>query len=228
MLKRLEILGLIVLIICLVMINRNLRKQVIAETVEVKETGNIIVLDAGHGGSDPGKIGVNGALEKDINLQIVMRVRNLLEKNNISVVLTRDTDAIEFSGEDTGSKKADMKKRIEIINETNPFLAVSIHQNSFTDSSVSGAQVFYYSGSKAGEKYGKIMQSALHTLDENNKREAKSNDTYYLLRKTNVPTVIVECGFLSNPQEAKKLMTEEYQETISKAIVDGIESCFGN
>ena len=124
--------------------------------------------------------------------------------------------------------KEDMKKRVEIINETKPDIAVSIHQNSFTDEAVHGAQTFYYSGSEEGKQYAQVIQNALLKVDESNHREAKANDNYYLLLRTEVPTVIVECGFLSNKEEAEKLSDNQYQEEISKVIVDGIESCFGN
>ena len=220
MLKKLEMLVLVLLVLFLVMVNRNLRKQVTSEEIEISHVGKIIVLDAGHGGKDPGKIGVSGALEKDINLQIVMKIKAFLEEKNYQVVLT--------TGNDSESKKEDMKRRVDVINETNPFLAVSIHQNSFSDPSVSGAQVFYYSESKEGEVFAKQMQSALLAVDEKNMRQAKADDSYYLLKRTKVPTIIVECGFMSNPQEEEKLKTEEYQEAISNAIVAGIESCFGN
>lgn len=119
-------------------------------------------------------------------------------------------------------KIADMKKRVALINETKPDIAVSIHQNSYHEESIKGAQVFYYTHSKEGERAATVMQEALKALDTNNKRQAKENSTYYMLKRTEVPTVIVECGFLSNAQEAEKLKNEEYQDKVAEAICAGI------
>lgn len=101
-------------------------------------------------------------------------------------------------------------------------IAVSIHQNSYSEESIHGAQVFYYTHSKSGEKSAKILQESMREVDSDNKRQAKENDTYYLLKKTQVPTVIVECGFLSNQKEADLLITEEYQDKMADAVVKGI------
>ena len=226
MLKKVELLLLLLLIAGLSILNRNLGKLVTSDKVETRE--NTIVLDAGHGGSDPGKVGINGELEKEINLQIAMKVKEILEEKGILVIMTRQTDEMLCSEEADNKKREDMKLRTEMINEASPFLAVSIHQNSFTDPEVCGAQVFYYSESEEGKEMATLMQEALLEVDKDNHREAKANDSYYLLKKTKVPTIIVECGFLSNPEEAEKLRTKEYQETIANAIVKGIESCFGN
>lgn len=127
----------------------------------------------------------------------------------------------------TGTKAADMKERVRIINEEAPQLAVSIHQNSYQDAVVHGAQVFYYSGSLEGENAAKVMQSALLAVDEDNTRQAKANDTYYLLKRTEVPTIIVECGFLSNDEDAKNLCDEKYQDKVAKAICEGILEIIG-
>ena len=179
--------------------------KVIAESIDV-------IIDAGHGGEDPGKVAVNGALEKDINLQIAKQIEVLLIEKGFVVEMTRTEDVME------GSKLADMKKRVEQINEKQPKLVVSIHQNSYTNSSVSGGQVFYYAQSETGIALATQMQEALRQVDPENTRQPKSNDSFYMLKKTKVPTIIVECGFLSNPQEAEKLITEEYQKQMAEAI----------
>ena len=224
MLKRLELVILILVVAGLVMLNRNLGKLVVSD--EVKSEEIMVVLDAGHGGNDPGKVAVTGALEKDMNLKIAMKVKELLEKKGIAVVMTREHDEMLCPENTANKKREDMRLRAEVINEIRPFLAVSINQNSYTDPAVSGAQVFYYSESEEGKAMAYLMQEALLMADADNEREAKANDSYYLLKKTNVPTLIVECGFLSNYEEAEKLETEEYQDVISNAIVKGIESCF--
>ena len=226
MLKKVEVCILILIIAGLIVLNQNLGKFVTSNEVQVSK--HTVVLDAGHGGSDPGKVGINGALEKDLNLQITMRIKEMLEKKGIQVVLTRQTDEMLCQANASNRKQEDMKRRVELINEAKPFLAVSIHQNSYTDLQVLGAQVFYYSESEEGKKMAECMQNALLEADPDNTRQAKANDSYYLLKRTQVPTIIVECGFLSNPLEAEKLKTKEYQETIANAIVNGIESCFGN
>ena len=122
-------------------------------------------------------------------------------------------------GED---RVSDLKARVDIMNRENPVLAVSIHQNSYHEESVHGAQVFYYSESKEGARAASMLQEALREADPENTKEAKANDTYYILKKTEVPTVIAECGFLSNYEEAEKLITEDYQRKMAEAIVKGI------
>lgn len=117
-----------------------------------------------------------------------------------------------------------MKNRIAMIDEASPDITVSIHQNSYTEEYVHGAQVFYYDGSPHGKELAEILQKQLvKRADPENKRQVKSNDSYYLLKKTSVPIVIVECGFLSNSSEAAKLCTEEYQKKIAWAIHMGIQ-----
>ena len=171
----------------------------------------------------PGKVSVGGALEKDINLQIVLRLKNLLEQNNVIVVLTREEDKDLASEGAANRKNEDLKARAVLIQETSPAVMVSIHQNSFPEEDVDGAQVFYYSGSDAGKQLGSMVQESLkQEIDDRNHRVAKANKEYYLLKKADCPAVIVECGFLSNPTEAALLVTEEYQEKIAFAIHLGI------
>lgn len=175
-----------------------------------------VVLDPGHGGSDPGKVGINGVKEKDLNLLIAKKVRETLIKNGIRVAMTREDDTA------LDSKLEDMKQRVAFINEINPDMAISIHQNSYTDSSVKGAQVFYYVNSEKGQELALLLQEELCKMDTSNRRKAKANESYYMLRKTEVLTVIVECGFLSNQDEAEQLCTEEYQEKVADTICEGI------
>lgn len=175
-----------------------------------------VVLDPGHGGGDPGKVGVNGEKEKDLNLKIACKVQKLLSDAGIRVIMTRDED------EALNGKLEDMKRRVTLINDTAPNLAVSIHQNSYTDSSVKGAQVFYHTSSEQGRMLALIMQEELYRMDEQNHRQAKGNENYYMLKNTEIPTIIVECGFLSNPEEADLLCSEEYQKKMAEAIFEGI------
>lgn len=152
-----------------------------------------IVVDAGHGGIDPGKIGINNALEKDINLAIALKLERNLRENGINVVMTRKDDTGLYKETDSNKKVIDMKNRLAIIEEAKPVLAVSIHQNSFPDSSVSGVQVFYYKDSVRSREAAEIMQTQMiRTLEPKKERVAKDNGSYYLLKKTSVPIVIVE------------------------------------
>ena len=182
-----------------------------------------IVIDAGHGGSDPGKVGVNGALEKDINLAVALKLEKNLKQQGVNVVMTRTEDKGLYKEGDFNKKVHDMKNRLSIIEEAEPILAVSIHQNSYPDASVSGVQVFYYKDSVKSKEAAEIMQKQLiQSLKPDKERVAKDNSSYYLLKKTSVPIMIVECAFMSNPTEAELLVQEDYQEKIAWAIHMGI------
>ena len=190
---------------------------------EVKETKPSIVIDAGHGGRDPGKVGINGTLEKDINLSIALRLRDLLEQNDIRVIMTRTEDTGLYSEHDANKKRSDLNKRIEIINSSDAAFAISIHQNSFSQTNVKGAQVFYHTQSEQGRDLAITLQEQLiETINDGNRRKAKSNTSYYMLKHTTCPLVIVECGYLSNYTEAELLLDEEYQEKMAWAIHLGI------
>ncbi len=219
--KKVELVFLILLLAGLIAVSRKLEKYV--SSGKVRDVETTVVIDAGHGDQDPGKIGVNDALEKDVNLQIAKKIKKLLEKKKIKVIMTREDDTT-LAREGGGSQKVqDMKARVELINETKPNLAVSIHQNSYPEESVHGAQVFYFTHSAEGERAAGIMQKALLAVDPENSRQEKADDGYYLLRRTEAPTIIVECGFLSNREEAGKLVDKEYQKKVAEAVVQGIE-----
>lgn len=221
--KKIELILVMLTLAGLVMVSKKLEKYVNSDKVEKKEY--TVVLDAGHGSSDSGKVGINGVLEKDINLSISKKTKKYLEKKGIRVIMTRDKDESLAEGENGNRKVQDMKARVKRINDTKPDLAVSIHQNSYHEESIHGAQVFYYEHSESGEKDARILQEALLAVDPDNTRQVKANTTYYLLKRTEVPILIVECGFLSNQEEAEKLASEDYQKEIAKAIANGIESC---
>lgn len=182
-----------------------------------------VVIDAGHGGADPGKVGINGSLEKDINLEIAEKLKKFLEAEDVEVIMTR-TDGNGLYDENASNKKVqDMKRRIAIIEEAQPEIVVSIHQNSYHEEYVHGAQVFYYTGSATGKKLAELIQECFVAgVDPENKREVKANDSYYLLKKTSRPIVIVECGFLSNREEEEKLNSEIYQEKAAWAVHMGV------
>ena len=212
--RKIELCMTLLLLVGMIIASRKLSQLVTSDKVETKS--DVVIIDAGHGGDDPGKVGVNGALEKDINLQIAKRVETYLEKNGIQVIMTREEDVAEES------KRGDMEKRVSLINEVKPIITVSIHQNSYSDAGVKGAQVFYYTNSEMSKQAASMMQEQLRTVDSENTRQIKSNDTFYMLKKTEGPIIIVECGFLSNPNEAEKLVTEQYQQQMAEVIGKGI------
>lgn len=198
-----------------------LSREAAAVSVEMNQK-KVIVVDCGHGGSDPGMIGIDGLKEKDFNLAIGLKVKEALEKRDFQVVMTRETDQGLYEEGAKNKKAQDMQKRILLIQEVKPVLTLSIHQNSYEDSAVKGPQVFYYRDSVQGEQLAKIIQEKLNEyLQVERPREAKGNTTYYLLKRSPGVLNIVECGFLTNPEEAASLSQEKYQERVAEAIADG-------
>ena len=193
-----------------------LTANVSKEEKKSKKDQVVIVVDPGHGGEDPGKVGTNDVLEKDLNLQIAKKVKKLLEEAGIKIVMTRTNDKVP------DAKKEDLNQRVQLINETKPKLALCIHQNSYPDAAIKGAQVFYHTITPEAEDVASMVQEELRTVDPTNTRQIKENDTYYMLKNCQVPTIIVECGFLTNPDEAAKLTQEEYQDQIAQAICEGV------
>lgn len=201
-----------------------LSREAAAVSVELNQR-KVIVVDCGHGGTDPGMIGIDGVKEKDFNLSIGLKLKASLEEKGYQVVMTRETDEGLYEAEARNKKVQDMQKRILIIQEVKPVLTVSIHQNSYEDSGVKGPQVFYYRDSVKGEALAKVLQKKLNEyLKAERPRVAKGNTTYYLLKRSPGILNIVECGFLTNPEEARKLAQEEYQIKVAEAIADGIEA----
>lgn len=197
------------------------------EVQNIDYTSRVVVIDSGHGGFDPGKEGAGGVLEKDINLSIAKKTQCLLVNAGVKVIMTRNEDEGLYDESDVNKKRADMKKRCDIINQSGADVAISIHQNSFSDASVKGAQMFYYKHSAKGKQLAGILQKSFSEYaDTANERVEKSDTTYYMLLHTNVPTVIAECGFLSNPDEAALLREEEYQQKVAYAIYQGILDYF--
>lgn len=181
-----------------------------------------IVIDPGHGGNDPGKIGINDVLEKDVNLAISLKLKEILEQNDCKVIMTREADQGLYQEGDSNKKVADLHTRCQIINDSGADAVISIHQNSFTSESSKGAQVFYQTTSGEGKVLAEILQEQLVSgLDPENNRVAKANSDYYMLKNTQAPMVIVECGFLSNSQEAELLTQEAYQRRVAWTVALG-------
>ena len=187
-------------------------------------SGKVIILDPGHGGWDPGKAGIYGKDEKDINLMIAEKLRDYLEEGGAEVYMTRLDDSALGK-----TKSEDMKNRISSAKKGEADIFISLHQNSFPLAAAKGAQVFYYGKSEEGKALAESIQSRLVSFaDESNKRLAKENESYYILKKTDIASVIIECGFLSNQDEEKRLNTEQYRDKIAWAIYMGIWDYFND
>lgn len=200
------------------------------EVVTTKNfNGKTVVIDPGHGGDDPGKIGVNKEKEKDVNLAISKKLFQVLNEQGYKVVLTRSKDVVLGDG-DKFSKISDLNKRCEIVNnayeENNKCIMVSIHQNSFTQTSVHGAQSFYFQRSEQSKLLGETLQKILNEKVNEKEKKAKPNDSYYILINSKCPGIIVECGFLSNSDEATKLTNETYQKELAEILSEGISTYF--
>lgn len=184
-------------------------------------SNKVIIIDPGHGGFDPGKPGINGLDEKHLNLDIALLLRNYLERSGAIVMMTRTTDDDVDGMDGVKHKSKDMVERKKISADGD--ILISIHQNSFTQPSVHGAQAFYNNQSEQGKLLAKSIQDHIKLYtDPTNKRQAKSNTNYYVLKATQIPAVIVECGFLTNPEEEKKLNSEDYQDLMARGIYMGI------
>ena len=189
-----------------------------------RENGDFcVVIDPGHGGNDPGKVSASGTEEKEVNLAVALRLRRLLEAQDVTVHMTRENDEGLYSSVSRNKKAEDLRKRCELINRIQPDCVISIHQNSYHEQGVDGAQTFYYTDSREGRHLSELIQESLIArLDPANHRTSKSNDSYYMLKNTTVPIVIVECGFLSDPKEAELLIRPDYQEKAAWAIHMGV------
>ena len=186
----------------------------------------VIIIDAGHGGEDPGAIGVNGIYEKDLNLALALEIGNMLSEKGCTVVYTRTEDKMLYSQEENikGMRKiSDLKNRCLVTqNYENPIL-ISIHMNTYGASKYSGLQVYYQNGSNESTALAKSIQTSVkETVQPQNTRSIKNGENLYLLQNANGTGVIIECGFLSNNEECEKLSEKEYQKQLSFSIVCGI------
>lgn len=187
-------------------------------------SSKVIVIDPGHGGIDSGAVGVSGAREDELNLKVALKLKNYLTEHGATVILTRETNKGLAS-----RKSDDMRKRREIIKESNADIVVSIHMNKFTQAKYFGAQTFYMKGSIKGEELARHIQTRLvEDLIENNIRKIKAVDNFLVLKASSAPSVLVECGFLSNPREEALLKTDEYQEKVAWSIYCGILEYFAS
>jgi N-acetylmuramoyl-L-alanine amidase len=184
-----------------------------------------IVLDAGHGGIDGGVSGVKtGVKESELNLKVVKKLQTYLMSAGITVVLTRSTDAGLYGVATSSLKKKDMLKRKEIIINSKPDMVLSIHMNKYSVSTRRGAQVFYKSGDDNGKMLAVSIQENFNQMSQASRACSALSGDYYILNCSEYPSVIAECGFLSNPEDEALLITEEYQDSIAYAIFKGVVS----
>ena len=190
----------------------------------------VIVIDPGHGGLDSGAVGVTGVLEKDVNLSIVLALRDMFEMSGFEVVLTRNEDISIY---DTGvegirnQKMSDMDNRLEIVQSYPDSIFLCVHQNNFTDPQYFGGQMFYNDNNPNNRTLAQIMQNRFAVLQTGNDREIKlTGDELYLLKSNKNPSLMIECGFLSNPEEEQKLATREYQQQVAFTIYSGVLEYF--
>lgn len=181
-----------------------------------------VVIDAGHGGVDGGVVGIEtGTKESDINLALARTLQTAFEEAGFTVVQTRPTEAGLYGAATAGYKKRDMQERARIINETAPALVVSVHQNFFSLRSRRGAQVFFRETNELSAALALRVQEELNAMPECVKKTQALKGDYYVLNCNDFPSVIVECGFLSNPEDEALLLTAEYRGKIAAAIVRG-------
>ncbi|HBV88512.1 N-acetylmuramoyl-L-alanine amidase [Desulfosporosinus sp.] len=186
----------------------------------------VVLIDAGHGGVDPGAVGVSKVLEKDITLGVSKRLQALIQQSGAKTVMVREDD--RDLGTSQGllrRKREDLAQRIQLAMDTQAEVYLSIHANSFPDSRLTGAQTFYHSDSPESKLLAQSIQQELNNMTKGN-RVAKGNQDIYVLKKANQAAVTVELGFLSNQQEEQLLTTPEYQQTLAIAIYKGLSVYF--
>lgn len=182
-----------------------------------------IVLDAGHGGIDGGVNGVlTGVKESELNLKVVKKIESYFVSAGMSVTLTRNSEAGLYGAATKNLKKRDMQKRKEIISSANPDLVISVHMNKYSLSTRRGAQVFYKANDEKSKLLADSIQNSFNNMKEASRQCSPLIGDYYVLNCTDYPSVIAECGFLSNIEDEALLITEEYQEKIAYAIFKGV------
>lgn len=191
-----------------------------------KFNGFTIVIDAGHGGRDGGSVGVNGTIEKEINLLYAKTLKEKLVDAGYRVVMTRETDAGLYSPFAQNKKLSDMNKRMNIIKKANPNLVISIHMNSFSSAEARGVCTYHKIDDPASIEIGNIIQKLLKSIAGNGNEQSKAGD-FFMLNCSYYTSILIECGFLSNPEEERLLNSKEYMDKIVSAIVGGVMLYFG-
>ena len=208
------------------------KEQLTLETTSTPSSNKTVVIDAGHGSPDEGAESSNGTTEAQINLKIALKVQNLLEQTGCTVILTRsDNNAIyDLDSKTLRQKKvSDIKNRVKIGNESSADIFVSIHLNKIPQQQYYGWQCFYNSKNENSKMLAEQLQENLNeSIQKENKRVAMNLNTVYIMKNVEIPISIVECGFLSNPEEEKQLQEDEYQNRLAWGIYNGITDYFYN
>ena len=209
---------------------QNMQLEKTVETVSTPVSNKVVIVDAGHGTPDEGAESNNGTTEAEINLKIVLKLQTLLEQSGCTVLLTRsDENAIYDAGSDTIREKkvSDMHNRVKLGNESSADVFVSIHLNKIPQQQYDGWQTFYKKNNEDSKRLATAIQNNLNDAiqKENNRQPAQLN-TVYLMKYVEIPITIVECGFLSNPEEEQLLLTDEYQNKLAWGIYNGIADYF--
>lgn len=228
--KRLFIVALCFILSVSVFLLQTSKKEEVKQVVSLPVSQKVIVLDAGHGVPDEGAQSSSGTTEAQTNLKIVLKVQNLLEQSGATVILTRsDENAIYDLDKNTLREKkiSDIRNRVKIGNESSADMFVSIHLNKIPEQQYYGWQCFYKEGNEQSIKLAKSLQTNLNeAIQKENKRVAMKLDTVYIMKHVEIPISIVECGFLSNPEEEQQLLTDEYQDRLAWGIYNGMMDYF--
>lgn len=212
----------IIIFLCIVIFFASVVSFAVIKTSTMPKPEYCIVIDAGHGGKDGGAIGTStDVTESYLNLQYSLTLKNLCEQYGYKVVLTRSDMNGLYSPFATNKKRSEMEKRQEIIEQSGADIVVSIHMNSFSSSQTRGAQVFYAENSQTGEYLANSVQKSLNQNIDYAKATAKVGD-YFILNCTEIPSILIECGFLSNPEEEKLLQDKEYMHKFCYQILCGL------
>ena len=228
--KRIVLLAsLLIAVVSIGIFQMNLKEESI-ETVALPVSNKVIVLDAGHGNPDGGAVSTNGISEAEINLKIALKLQNLLEQSGATVILTRSDENGIYDADKTklkNQKVSDIKNRVKIGNSSSADIFVSIHLNKIPQSQYSGWQTFFKSGSEQGGKLATSIQENLNkTIEKENNRVPMKLDNVYIVKNVEIPLTIVECGFLSNEEEERKLQEDDYQDKLAWGIYNGIINYF--
>lgn len=218
-----KIIAIVIIFFILIGIIGKFIKQVSAESPIYDYT---IVIDAGHGARDGGCVGVTGSIEKDLNLEYAKTLKTLLETKNIKVIMTRTSDDELYDENASNKKLSEMKTRATLIKNNEPDLVISIHMNSFPLKSVSGAKTFYRADNEKSKVVADNIQKSMHFYC-NVKSKTSATGDYYILNCTDYTSVLIECGYLSNPEEEQKLLTKEYRNKLMHSVYSGILLSFG-
>lgn len=208
----------------------NINTSKTVATMATPVSSKTIIVDAGHGGEDGGAVSDNGVSEAEINLKIALKLQQLLEQSGSNVVLTRsDNNAIYDVDKKTlrEKKNSDIRNRVKIGNGSSADIFVSIHLNKIPENQYYGWQTFFKDGNEDGKRLATCIQNNLNeTMQKENKRTPLKINNVYIIKHVEIPTVIVECGFLSNSEEEKQLQQEEYQTKLAWGIYNGIMEYF--